>query len=72
MSSTQSSLLLFVRHRVARVILKDVHHAFLSCMAALFSNEFISFECLWKFQLKAHVCIGLTLSLSIAIIDVSM
>lgn len=67
-----SSAKSYAQIRVVRVILKDVHQAFLSCMAALFSNEFISFECLWKFQVKAHVCIGLTFSLSIAIIDVSM
>lgn len=58
--------------KVMRVILKDVHWAFLSCMAALFSTQFINFECLWKFQVKAHVCLGLIFSLSIAIIDVSM
>lgn len=58
--------------RVVRIILKDVHQAFLGCMAALFSNQFINFLCLWKFQVKARVCLGLIFSLSIAIIDVSM
>lgn len=57
---------------MVRIILKDVHQAFLGCMAALFSNQFINFLCLWKFQVKACVCLGLIFSLSIAIIDVSM